>query len=86
MTIDEVVPDIDYGYSEALADRQVVRPVYFPRFGGQMEWTAPDGAMLAASFDDALARTQANQRLRAALSLEGEWLPTVLGHANEQRL
>lgn len=81
---DEVVPDIDYGYSQALADRQVVRPVYFPRFGGQMEWTAPDGAMLAASFDDPLARTQANQRLRAALSLEGEWLPTVLGHANEQ--
>ncbi len=83
---DEVVPDIDYGYNEALADRQVVRPVYFPRFGGQMEWTAPDGAMLAASFDDPLARTQANQRLRAALSLEGEWLPTVLGHANEQLL
>ncbi len=82
--MDEVVPDIEYGYSDALADRKVVRPVYFPRFGGHMEWTAPDGAQLAASFDDALARTQANQRLRAALSLEGEWLPAVLGHANEQ--
>ncbi|MGH1490552.1 MAG: DEAD/DEAH box helicase, partial [Acidimicrobiales bacterium] len=82
--MDEVVPDVEYGYNDALADRRVVRPVYFPRFGGQMEWTAPDGAQLAASFDDALARTQANQRLRAALSLDGEWLPAVLGHAHEQ--
>ncbi len=82
--LDEAVPDIEYGYGDALSDGRVVRPVYFPRFGGHMEWTAPDGAQLAASFDDPLARTQANQRLRAALSLEGEWLPTVLGHANEQ--
>ena len=81
---DEVVPDIEYGYGDALSDGRVVRPVYFPRFGGQMEWTAPDGSQLAASFDDALARTQANQRLRAALSLDGEWLPAVLGHANER--
>jgi hypothetical protein len=51
-----------------------------------MEWTAPDGAVLAASFDDALARSQANQRLRAALSLEGEWLPAVMGQAHEQLL
>ncbi len=82
----EVVPDIEYGYGEALADGRVVRPVFFPRFGGDMEWMAPDGAQLAASFDDALARTQANQRLRAALSLDGEWLPTVIGHAQEQLL
>ena len=81
---DVVVPDIEYGYGDALSDGRVVRPVYFPRFGGFMEWTAPDGAVLAASFDDALARTHANQRLRAALSLDGEWLPTVIGHANEQ--
>ena len=81
---DQVVPDIEYGYGDALGDGRVVRPVYFPRFGGFMEWTAPDGAVLAASFDDALARTHANQRLRAALSLDGEWLPTVIGHANDQ--
>lgn len=83
-TADQVVPDIEYGYGDALADGRVVRPVYFPRFGGHMEWMAPDGAVLAATFDDALARTQANQRLRAALSLDGEWLPTVLSHANQQ--
>jgi len=80
----EVVPDIEYGYGDALQDGRVVRPVFFPRFGGNMEWMAPDGAHLAASFDDPLARTQANQRLRAALSLEGEWLPTVLGNANAE--
>jgi superfamily II DNA or RNA helicase len=84
--LDEVVPDIEYGYGQALEDRRVVRPVYFPRFGGSMEWTAPDGAQLAATFDDPLARTQANQRLRAALSLDGEWLPTVLGHAQRELL
>ncbi len=81
---DQVVPDIEYGYGDALADGRVVRPVFFPRFGGHMEWVAPDGAELSASFDDELARTQANQRLRAALSLQGEWLPAVIGQAHEQ--
>jgi superfamily II DNA or RNA helicase len=84
--LDEAIPDVEYGYGDALGDGRVVRPVFFPRFGGHMEWTAPDGAQLAASFDDPLARTQANQRLRAALSLDGEWLPTVLGQANQQLL
>ena len=28
---DEAVPDFEYGYGDALADRRVVRPVYFPR-------------------------------------------------------
>ena len=81
---DQVVPDVEYGYGDALSDGRVVRPVYFPRFGGQMEWTAPDGSEVSASFDDPLARTQANQRLRVALSLDGEWLPTVLAHAHKQ--
>ena len=82
----QVVPDVEYGYGEALGDGRVVRPVFFPRFGGHMEWTAPDGSELAASFDDPLPRSLANQRLRAALSLEGEWLPTVLKHAHNQLL
>ncbi|MDH3679444.1 MAG: DEAD/DEAH box helicase, partial [Acidimicrobiia bacterium] len=81
---DQVVPDVEYGYGEALRDGTVVRPVYFPRFGGHMEWTAPDGAEVSATFEDALPRSLANQRLRAALSLDGEWLPTVLGHAHRQ--
>ena len=36
-----------------------------------MEWSAPDGALYAASFDDPLSAALANQRLRTALSLEG---------------
>ena len=78
---DEAVPDYEYGYGDALADRRVVRPVYFPRTGGDMEWAAPDGSVYAASFEDPLAQSLANQRLRTALSLQGEWLPTVLRSA-----
>ena len=35
---DEAVPDFEYSYGDALADRRVVRPVYFPTTNGQMEW------------------------------------------------
>ncbi len=80
--LDEARPDFEYGYGPALAEHRVVRPVYFPRTNGQMEWSAPDGSIHAATFDDALVTTRANQRLRAALSLEGEWLPEVLGAAH----
>lgn len=76
--LDEAIPDFEYGYGDALRDGRVVRPVYFPRVGGEMEWSAPDGAVHAATFDDALATQLANQRLRTALSIDGEWLPTVL--------
>lgn len=82
--LDEARPDFEYGYGDALADRGVVRPVYFPRIGGFMEWVAPDGEVLAATFDDELAREKANQRLRTALSLEGRWLPEVLEQADLQ--
>ena len=82
--LDEAAPDFEYGYGEALADRRVVRPVYFPRTNGHMEWTAPDGGLQAASFDDSLDAAGASQRLRTALSLEGEWLPTVLRKADER--
>jgi superfamily II DNA or RNA helicase len=78
---DEAVPDVEYGYDQALADG-VVRPVYFPRVDGDMEWVSADGAHHAASFADQLDRTLTAQRLRTALSVEGEWLPSVLTRAN----
>ncbi|HEX6418396.1 MAG TPA: DEAD/DEAH box helicase [Acidimicrobiales bacterium] len=81
---DEAVPDFEYGYADALADGRVVRPVYFPRINGFMEWITPDGSVQAAAFDDPLDRARAAQRLRTALSLDGEWLPTVLLQANER--
>ena len=78
---DEAVPDFEYGYGDALRDGAVVRPVYFPVVGGVMEWSAPDGMLHAAAFDDPLRLELANQRLRTALSLEGQWLPGVLSDA-----
>jgi superfamily II DNA or RNA helicase len=82
--LDEARADYEYGYGEALVDSGVVRPVYFPRINGFMEWVAPSGDVIAATFDDELPRELANQRLRTALSLEGEWLPTVLDQAHDR--
>ena len=84
--VEEARSDYEYGYGEALADSGVVRPVYFPRINGFMEWVAPSGDVVAATFEDELPRELANQRLRTALSLEGEWLPTVLDQAHERLL
>ena len=81
---DEAESDFDYGYGDALHDGRVVRPVYFPRINGFMEWMTPDGNLQAASFDDSLDRIGSAQRLRTALSAEGEWLPTVLAQAHER--
>ena len=76
--------DFTYGYGDALRDGGVVRPVYFPRVDGQMEWSTPSGDVLRASFADELARDQVSARLRTALSLDGDWLPTVLGQAHDR--
>ena len=81
-TGDQAVPDVEYGYADALADGGVVRPVHFPRLNGRMEWTAPDGSHRTHTFDDRLDRTSSNQRLRTALSVSGKWLPTVLDQAD----
>lgn len=81
---DEAVADSEYGYGEALRDGGVVRPVYFPRVDGQMEWSAPDGSVWSASFGDELDAAASAQRLRTALSLDGEWLSTVLHQADER--
>jgi superfamily II DNA or RNA helicase len=83
---DEAWADYTYGYGEALEDGGVVRPVFFPRVDGQMEWASADGAHHTATFADALDHQRANQRLRTALSLDGEWLPEVLDQAHEQLL
>jgi superfamily II DNA or RNA helicase len=83
---EEAVAHYTYGYGEALKDGGVVRPVFFPAINGQMEWTTPDGALMHATFDDHLDRTLSSQRLRTALSPDGEWLPSVLDQAHEQLL
>ena len=76
--------DFTYGYADALRDGGVVRPVYFPRVDGEMEWTTASGDVISATFQDELTKDQASARLRTALSLEGEWMPAVLSKAVEQ--
>jgi hypothetical protein len=78
----EAQPDFTYGYADALRDGGVVRPVYFPRFDGLMEWSAPDGSIISANFHDDLDRAGSSHRLRAALSLEGDWLAVVMAQAH----
>ncbi len=78
--------DVEYGYGDALSDGGVVRPVRFPRTDGQMEWVAADGTYSSASFQDSLDAVGAAQRLRTALSVDGEWLPDVLVGAHERLL
>jgi superfamily II DNA or RNA helicase len=80
----DAVPDYSYGYGDALADGGVVRPVFFPRFDGHMEWRSHDGEELASTFDEELRRDQWSARLRTALSAEGEWLPAILAKANDR--
>lgn len=80
----EAQPDFTYGYADALRDGGVVRPVYFPRFDGLMEWSAPDGSVVSASFHDDLDSAGSSHRLRSALSLEGDWLAVVIGQAHER--
>ncbi len=82
--LDEAIADYEYGYADALKDGGVVRPVYFPRINGFMEWVAPDGTLNAASFEDALDRQGSAQRLRTALSPEGDWIGPVLAQAHQQ--
>lgn len=81
---DMAYADYVYGYADALRDGGVVRPVYFPRVDGQMEWSTPSGDVLRASFADELASAQMSARLRTALSLDGDWLATVLGQAHDR--
>jgi superfamily II DNA or RNA helicase len=74
--------DFTYGYADALRDGGVVRPVYFPRVDGEMEWSTPSGDVVRASFHDELTREHVSARLRTALSLDGDWLRTVLAQAD----
>lgn len=80
----DAVADYEYGYGEALVDGGVVRPVFFPRFDGRMEWINSAGERWEATFEDELLHSEWSARLRTALDLDGEWLPTVLAHANDR--
>ncbi len=80
----EAQPDFTYGYADALRDGGVVRPVDFPRVDGLVGGSAADGSSVRANCRDELDRTGSSHRLRAALSLEGDWLAAVMGQANDR--
>ena len=80
----DAVADYEYDYGNALVDGGVVRPVFFPRFDGHMEWIGADGSLKEASFGDDLDQEDRSARLRTALSVEGDWLSTVLVKADER--
>lgn len=75
------VPNIQYGYREALQDG-IVRPIEFPVLDGTMRWrvnkleletelsTADDNTMAAA--------------LTVAIDPDGGWMPSVLRRADEE--
>ena len=54
----------------------------FPRIDGEMEWIASDGTHAEASFGDHLDAAGQAQRLRTALSVEGDWIGDVLARAH----
>ena len=83
---DMAVPDFEYGYNDALLDGHVVRPIYFPRIAGEMEWSSNDGSVYTATFDDELSVNLSNQRLRTALSAEGDWLREVIHQSHAKLL
>ncbi len=80
----EAVSDFAYGYGDALEEGGVVRPVYFPRFDGHMEWVDASGALKEGTFQDQLDRSDWSARLRTALDPDGDWLSTVLDRAHDR--
>lgn len=78
------VPNHKYTHGEAINDN-VCRPVFFPRYGGQMEWES-GGTRRTASFEDELESREESERLRTALDLHADHLPQMLKQANERLL
>jgi superfamily II DNA or RNA helicase len=75
------VANFEYGYGNALRD-SVCRQLVFPSYDGHMEWLHCD-QYVTASFQDALALDQANQRLNTALYHKGDWIRDVFKAAND---
>jgi superfamily II DNA or RNA helicase len=73
------IADFSYGYDEALSD-DIVRAVFFPRFGGLMEWVDTDGHQ-SATFNDDLDDKGQSRRLRTALTT-GDHLAGMLQQAH----
>ena len=85
----ESVPNVDYGYAEALkVAPPEVRWVYFPALGGRVEWLDHRGEHQIAEAVDDVPESRLTEDLRARIAPDGGWLGGTLpdAHAQLQRL
>lgn len=76
--------DYTYGYGNALNDN-VVRPVIFLSYSGNMRWRTKAGDEIAARLGEPMTKDAISQAWRTALDPRGDWMPNVL-RAADQRL
>src|SRR5258705_6683079 len=76
------IAGIEYGYREALQDRNVVRPVEFPVLDGTMRWRL-NKVELETELSTADDSTMATA-LAIAIDPDGSWMPSVLRRADEE--
>lgn len=75
--------DYAYGYGDALKDG-VVRPVLFMSYSGHMQWQTKQGDVVEATLGEPLTKDMTKQAWRTALDPHGQWIPSVLGAANDR--
>lgn len=75
--------DYSYGYGPALRDN-VVRPVIFMAYSGQMTWRTSTGDEYSARLGEDTTKDISNQAWRTALDPEGQWIPSVLRAADKR--
>ena len=75
--------DYTYGYADALAEN-VVRPVIFMSYSGQMRWRTKAGDEVSARLGEPLTKDLESQAWRTALDPAGEWIPAVLAAADQR--
>jgi len=79
----ECVPDISYGYADAVRDG-VCRPVTFVPYDGTLQWQSGDD-VIETSFDEVLSHREAGRRYRTAISTElPDGLPRILRAAHQK--
>ena len=75
--------DYTYGYGDALRDN-VVRPVLFMTYSGEMRWRTRAGDEVSARLGEAMTKDMHGQAWRTALDPNGEWIPSVLAGADKR--
>lgn len=79
----ECVPDVSYGYADAVKDG-VCRPVTFVPYDGTLQWQSGDD-VIETSFDEILTTREAGRRYRTAISTElPDGLPRILRAAHQR--